>query len=312
MRYIKDLTEGNRIQGIYYCKSKNITETKAGKVYEHLFLQDKTGVLDAKVWEPNSPAIHEYEEGDFIEVSGDVIIYGGFRQARINRIRKCEEGEYDIMEYMPSSPYDIEEMFKKVLDLIDSVKDVYLKALLDSFFKDEGFAATFKKSSAAKSVHHAFMGGLLQHSLSVAQNCDYFCTHYPILKRDLLVTAALLHDIGKIRELSDFPENDYTDEGQLLGHIVIGSEWIGQKADEIEGFPKILKTQLQHCILAHHGELEYGSPKKPALVEAMVLNMADNIDAKIEIFSENLEAEPQKEWIGFNKILDSNIRHTTV
>ena len=310
MRYINELTEGSRIQGIYYCKTKICTETKNGKPYESLTLQDRTGTLDTKVWDPNSPGIGEYEAGDFIDVSGEVILFGNAKQAKLNRIRRASEGEYDPADYMPVSKKDIPEMYEQLLKLVDSIGNTWLKELLELFFRDEEFAAAFKKSSAAKTVHHGFIGGLLEHSLSVAQLCDHLCTKYPILKRDLLVTAALLHDIGKTRELSSFPDNDYTDEGQLLGHIVMGAMMIGEKAAEIPNFPPQLKTDLEHCILAHHGELEFGSPKKPALIEALALSMADNLDAKIETFTEILDNNNREGWMGFSKFLDSNLRRT--
>ena len=310
MRYINELTEGSRLQGVYYCKTKLCTETKNGKPYESLTLQDRTGTLDTKVWEPNSAGIGEYEAGDFIEVTGEVIVYNNAKQAKLTRIRRAAEGEYDPADYMPVSKKSIPEMYDRLLKLVDSVGNTWLKELLELFFHDESFAADFKKSSAAKTVHHGFIGGLLEHSLSVAELCDHMCTKYPILNRDLLVTAALLHDIGKTRELSAFPENDYTDEGQLLGHIVIGAMMVGEKADGIPNFPAQLKTDLEHCILAHHGELEFGSPKKPALIEALALSMADNLDAKIETFTEILDNNNREGWMGFSKFLDSNLRRT--
>ena len=297
MKYIKDFEEGNKIRGIYYCKTKLSTETKAGKPYDSLNLQDRTGVIDTKVWEPNSPGIKEYEAGDYIEITGDVIVFNGAKQLRVSSIRKCGEDEYDPGDYMPVSSKNIDEMFKDLIALVDSVENKYLKQLLESFFKDDKFADTFRKSSAAKTVHHAFIGGLLEHTLSVAKLCDY-------------MSGCYLHDIGKTKEISPFPENDYTDAGQLVGHIIIGTQMVEEKIKTIDGFPEGLCREVEHCILAHHGELEFGSPKKPALLEAMALSLADNMDAKIETFSENLLASPQTDWLGFNKFLDSNIRKT--
>ena len=171
---------------------------------------------------------------------------------------------------------------------------------------------TFQFHSAAKTVHHGFVGGLLEHTLSVTKLCDYYAGYYKELNRDLLITAAIFHDIGKTKELSRFPENDYTDDGQLLGHIIIGTEMISDRMKEIEGFPASIAVELKHCILAHHGELEYGSPKKPALLEALALNFADTTDAKMETMIEALNAGGEiKGWLGFNRFLDSNIRRTT-
>ena len=180
-----------------------------------------------------------------------------------------------------------------------------------SFFGDETFAKAFRFHSAAKTVHHGFVGGLLEHTLSVTRLCDYYASSYPMLNRDLLLTAAMFHDIGKLKELSVFPENDYTDDGQLLGHIVIGTEMVSDRMKTIPGFPPKLAAELKHCILAHHGELEYGSPKKPALLEALALNLADNTDAKMETMMEALSAGGENSgWLGFNRLLESNIRRT--
>jgi 3'-5' exoribonuclease len=178
--------------------------------------------------------------------------------------------------------------------------------------EDPKFAKAFQFHSAAKSVHHGFVGGLLEHTLSVTKMCDYFAKAYPTLNRDLLLTAAMFHDIGKTVELSTFPENDYTDDGQLLGHIIIGTEMVGERIRTIPGFPDRLAAELKHCILAHHGELEYGSPKKPALIEAMALNFADNADAKLETMIEAIRGAGENQgWLGYNRLLETNIRRTS-
>lgn len=311
MKFIKELAEGNNIQGVYLCKNKLSTETKNGKPYDSLILQDKTGTLDTKVWEPYSPGIGEYAAGDYIEVVGEVITFNGAKQAKLTRIRKCQEGEYDPADYLPCTDKNIGEMYEQVLSYINSMKNEYLKKLLQSFFvEDEEFIKAFKNSSAAKMVHHGFIGGLLEHTLSVTNLCNYFAGAYPLIKRDLLLTAALCHDIGKIREISAFPENDYTDEGQLLGHIVVGVEMVSEKIRLIEGFPVKLANELKHCIVSHHGELEYGSPKKPALIEAVALNFADNADAKLETITEVFKNADSSDWLGYNKFLESNVRKT--
>ena len=193
-----------------------------------------------------------------------------------------------------------------------SIKNSYLNKLLVKFFEeDEEFIKTFKGNSAAKTVHHGFIGGLLEHTLGVVRLCQYYSKAYPVLNRDLLITAAMLHDIGKTVELSAFPMNDYTDDGQLLGHIMIGAEMIHDMAKEIPGFPAKLESELKHCILAHHGELEYGSPKKPALAEAAALNLADNTDAKMETITEIFRsAGDNKDWLGYNRFFESNLRKT--
>lgn len=311
MKYIRDYKEGDRMFDIYLCKHKQSAVTKNGKPYETVILQDKTGTIDAKVWDPNNAGISEFDTLDYIEVYGDVNSFQGALQVNVKRIRVCHEGEYDPADYLPVSKKNIDEMYKELLGLIGRTENEYLKKLLESFFvEDEAFIRAFRTSSAAKTVHHGFVGGLLEHTLSVAKLCEYFCKTYPILKRDLLITAALCHDIGKTKELSLFPENDYTDDGQLLGHIVMGAEMVGEKVRQIPGFPPVLEAELKHCILAHHGEYEYGSPKKPALIEAAALNLADNADAKLETFSEALQGATGYGWLGYNRLFESNIRLT--
>ena len=314
MKYIANLREGERIQEVYLCKSKQVMKTKAGKPYDTVILQDKTGTLDGKIWDPGSSGIEEFDNMDYVLVMGDVTVYQGSPQLNIKRVRKMREGEYDPADYLPVSSKDIPQMYAELENYVRSVKNPYLSKLLVMFFlEDEELKKRFKFHSAAKSVHHGFVGGLLEHTLGVTANCDFFAKQYPILNRDLLVTAALLHDIGKLEELSTFPENDYTDEGQLLGHIMIGAEWVGEKIRIIDGFPVKLANELKHCILAHHGELEYGSPKKPALPEALALSFADNMDAKMETVREIFQNAPQNgaQWTGFNRLLDSNIRRSS-
>lgn len=314
MKFINELREGEKISGIYLCKHKQAAVTKNGKPYENLILQDKTGTIDGKIWEPNSLGIDEFDPLDYIDVVGDVTSFQGSLQVSIKRARKAGEGEYDPGNYLPVSGKDVESMYQELLGFTAQIKNPYLHRLLVSFFQeDEEFIRAFKGNSAAKTVHHGFIGGLLEHTLSVVKLCQYYCRTYPILNQDLLITTAMLHDIGKTRELSPFPKNDYTDDGQLLGHIMIGAEMVHDKAREIPGFPEKLESEVKHCILAHHGELEYGSPKKPALAEAVALNLADNTDAKMETLTEIFNgAGEQKDWLGYNRLFESNLRKSSL
>ena len=313
MKYIKDYKEGDRVFDIYLCKHKQSMVTKNGKSYESLILQDKTGTLDAKVWEPNNPGIGDFDSLDYIEVYGDITSFQGSLQVNVKRIRRCQEGEYQPADYLPVSSRNIEEMYRELTDLVASIENPYLRQLLESFFvQDEKFQKAFRNSSAAKTVHHGFVGGLLEHTLGVTKLCDYYCSAYPILKRDLLLTAAMCHDIGKILEISPFPENNYTDDGQLLGHIVMGSQMIGERAARIQGFPHELLSQVQHCILAHHGKYEFGSPRIPALIEALALNYADDTDAKLETFKEILDNAKEPGWLGYNRLFESNLKASKI
>ena len=313
MRYIEQFREGMRVSDVYLCKTRQIAVTKNGKEYASVLLQDKTGTIDAKIWDLHSPGICSFEPLDYVYVDGDVTVFQGANQLNIKRVRKADEGEYREADYLPVSSKDVKEMYRDLTALIQSLKNPYLKRLASSYYvEDKEFVKRFCFHSAAKSVHHGFVGGLLEHTLSVMKLCDYFASAYPMLNRDLLLTAGLFHDIGKVKELSAFPENDYTDDGQLLGHIIIGTEMVSERIRQIPGFPEKLAAELKHCILAHHGELEYGSPKKPALLEALALNFADNTDAKMETMIEVLKgAGDNSGWLGYNRFLETNVRKTS-
>lgn len=314
MRYIKELREGDMISSIYLCKDKKTLQTKAGKNYYSMQLHDKTGSVDGKVWDLSN-GIGHFESMDYIQVDAQVVSFQGSLQLNIRRVRKAEEGEYDPVDYMPCSKRNIDEMYQELVELIHTVREEHLHKLLEMVFVDDpDFIKAFKIHSAAKTMHHNFAGGLLEHSLSVARLCEFYVKRYPVLNHDLLITAALCHDIGKMSEISSFPENDYTDEGQLIGHIVTGTIMLDEKMKQIEGFPVKLGSELKHCILAHHGELEFGSPKKPALIEAVALAFADNTDAKLEGFIELLDGgnnNGNSEWLGYSRMFESNVRPTS-
>lgn len=313
MRYIETFHEGNHISDIYLCKTKQIQLTKTGKEYGNLILQDKTGTIEAKIWDLSSPGVGEFDAMDYVHIEADVTLFQNANQLNVRRIRTAREGEYVEADYLPVSKKEIGKMYEELLGFVRSVKNPWLNQLLSGYFvEDKEFAKAFQFHSAAKTVHHGFVGGLLEHTLSVVKLCDYYAGYYKTLNSDLLLTAAMFHDIGKMQELSRFPENDYTDDGQLLGHIMIGTEMISERIRQIPDFPPRLASELKHCILAHHGELEYGSPKKPALLEALALNFADNTDAKMETMIEALAAGgTNKGWLGYNRLLETNIRKTT-
>ena len=311
MYYISDYRENNKFTGVYLCKQKQILKTKAGKTYYSIILQDRTGTVDGKIWELTN-AIADFDAMDYIACEGIVTSFQGNLQINLSRVRVAEEGEYDPSDYIPCSDKDIDVMYEDLRSFILSVKNEYLNKLLNNYFEgDSEFIKEFRAHSAAKSVHHAFMGGLLEHTLAVTKLCDVYSKQYQRINRDLLITAALLHDMGKVYEISAFPENDYTDEGNLLGHIYMGARLIENEAEKIPGFPDTLRSELIHCILAHHGKLEFGSPKTPGLIEALALHMADNTDAKLQTMTEVLNgAKDDMGWLGFNRLLESNIRQT--
>lgn len=311
MRYIADLREGEQVQEHYLCVNKQVLKTRAGKTYYSLKLQDKTGVVDAKIWDLND-GINDFNEHEYIKIDALVITFQNSIQLNIRRLRKSSEGEYDPREYIPVSNRDIGEMYEELLVYVHAIENKYLSTLVKKFFiEDRDFISIFKSHTAAKTMHHSYLGGLLEHTLCVLNMCEFLANQYTMINKDILYTAALFHDVGKMNELSAFPIIEYTDPGQLLGHIVITIEWISDKIRQIVGFPDALGNMVKHCILAHHGELEYGSPKKPQTIEALALHFADNCDAKLRTFTDLLEgSEVEGNWLGFQRIFDSNVRRT--
>ena len=311
MRYLEDVKENEHVIEHYLCRQKQTLKTRGGKTYYSLRLSDKTGQMDAKVWEMNND-IQSFEEGDMVKIDAQVVTYQNELQLKIIKLRKSREDEYIPLNYVPCTEKDIEALYKEVVGFIKSVNHPKLRAVLEGILvNDPARVAAFKSHSAAKQMHHSYMGGLLEHTLNVAQICDYMSGRYKHVNRDLLITGALLHDIGKIYELSAMPMNDYTDDGQMLGHITIGVEMIQDEVRKIEDFPHELASLLKHSILAHHGEYEFGSPKLPATIEAFLLHCADNMDAKLKTFEEILDKDSTAgPWTGYQKMLNRYIRRS--
>lgn len=309
MRYISDLKIDENIVEHYLCKKKQTLKSRTGKNYLSLLLQDKTGTINAKVWDLNNQ-IQSFEENDFIKIDGSVLSYQNEPQITIRKIRRSQEGEYNPMDYIPSTDKDIETLYQSLVNIINSLQNNYIKTLLQNIYiKNDDLRERFKTHSAAKSMHHNYMGGLLEHSLSIVQICDFLSTHYENVNRDLLIASALLHDVGKMFELSPFPDNDYTDDGQLLGHIIIGTELVTKESNKIEGFPHQLQSLLKHSILSHHGEYEFGSPKKPKTIEAFILHCVDELDAKLKMYEDSIAVDNTTgNWVGYHKMLARNIR----
>ncbi len=310
MRYIEELQEGETIVEHYLCKSRQSLKSKNGKTYLSLKLQDKTGIADAKVWEMNR-YIQSFAENDFIKIEALVTIYNGEIQLNVKKLRRSNEGEYDPKEYVPTTKKDVEQMHGEFIAYIDTIENFYMKTLLQEIFlKNKQIKESLKTHSAAKTMHHNYLGGLLEHLLSVTKICDALAKHYEYVDRDILITTAMLHDVAKMMELSHFPDNDYTDDGQLLGHIYMGAELIGKTAQTIPNFPPQLESLLKHSLLSHHGTLEYGSPKTPQTIEAHLLSCADNMDAKVKMYEELVEEgdKVSGNWKGYSKMLQRSIR----
>ncbi|MCL2576843.1 MAG: HD domain-containing protein [Defluviitaleaceae bacterium] len=309
MRYIRELRENERVIEHYLCKKKESKESRTGKTFLSLRLQDKTGSIDAKVWEITKD-IGQFEEGDVVKIDGTVGSYMNELQMKVIKLRRSMEGEYIAADFIPTTEKDVGEMFGKITELIKMVENKFIKKLLENIFiKNEECAEIFKSHSAAMYMHHSYMGGLLEHTLSVAETCLFFGGRYKYVDMNILLAGALLHDIGKIYELSSLPQNEYTDDGQMLGHIILGLEMVTKEIAKIDGFPHETASLIKHCIIAHHGEFEFGSPKIPSTPEAMILHFADNIDAKLTTFAEIYEKDTSPGlWTTFQKSLGRYIR----
>jgi 3'-5' exoribonuclease len=308
MRYIAEFKEDDHIVGHYFCKRKLCMKSKAGKSYYSLKLSDKTGTIDAKVWDMTND-IGAFEENDYIKIDGTVLTYMNELQIKLIKIRRSEESEYIPADYIPCSEKDVAALFDELTEIIKSVSNPHLRKLLTAVFADKEVTEAFKSHSAAKALHHSFMGGLLEHTVSVANIADFLSKNYKHVNRDLTVAAAVLHDVGKIYELSPFPVNDYTDDGQLLGHAHLGIELIAKMAEKIEKFPPKLLTLLKHCIISHHGEYIFGAARRPKIIEAYIVHAADDADAKIKTIETAIsEDNTNNQWLGYNKCLERNLR----
>jgi 3'-5' exoribonuclease len=304
--YISELSEGEGVTSFFLVRSKQILTTKTDKPYLSLTLQDRTGNIPARVWDNAAEFVDKFKLNDVIKVDAAVDSYNGQLQLIIRRLRPAEESEFDLSDFVPHSAYDIDEMFLELCSLIESIENPHLRALLGAFFEDEEFTVKFKASSAAKNIHHVCVGGLLEHTLSTARLCEYLTTQYESLDSDLLITMAMLHDIGKIRELEGSPSINYTDEGNLLGHITLGIQMVGEMMGLLPDFPPNLRLLVEHMILSHHGQSEWGSPRKPMFLEAEVLHRADDMDVKVDIITRALaeDRDPDSPWTSYHRALE--------
>lgn len=316
MQYINKLKDGDELNSVYHVKTKSQATAKSGKDYFNVCLSDKTGTIDAKIWDVNAPGIEEFKAGDFAFVEGTVILYNNQVQVKVSRLRIADKDEFNSEDYFATSKYDKNEMGKMLDGFISEVKNSNYSKLLKSFFiEDSAFREKFLKHQGAKTVHHSFVSGLVEHTIYTTKVAISIAKNYDDINMDLVITAALLHDIAKINEIAPYPENEYTDDGLLLGHIVLGYGMVAKRIDELGGFSDIEKNELLHCILSHHGTIEFGSPKLPMLMEAYIVSQADNTDAKLEIMREsiaNAKITNKMDPNGFivNKFLGTNFRES--
>ncbi len=292
IRDIYKMPQGQEFEDFFLIESVEIKKHRTGEPYLRLVVSDRTGTLPILWWKPlKDTDLSVFKKGRVVFIQAYVEIFQGNVQPKIRFMRQAENGEFAEEKFISKSRFDIEEQFTKLLEIIDSIRNSYLKKLLEAIFYNDEISSVFTKAPGGKFIHHASIGGLIEHTLGVVEICEVVAKRYKSIDRDLLITAAVLHDIGKIHEYSMDIAIDRTDEGILLGHIYTGSEFIAKMIAEIEDFPKELKVKLIHCILSHHGEYEYGSPKKPKTLEAVALHYADALDSKVKGYEEHIERE---------------------
>lgn len=299
------IKEGESVDDVFLVKNKQTSLRKDGRPYLMIKLSDRTGVIDGKVWENVEEFSGKFSAEDFVKVRGVISIYQGTREVNIKNIERVDDRVVNFADFLAASEFNTDKMAEELFSIINNISNQYLKRLLLMFYEDDKFIELFKIAPAAKDIHHAFLGGLLEHSLEIVGLCIDIKRHYKDVDVDLLITGAILHDIGKIKELRYSRVLDYTDEGRLIGHITIGVEMIDEKIRLIEGFPPRLAMHLRHLILSHQGTYEWGSPKMPQTLEAIILHYLDDMSAKVNIFRKSFAgaAKEQGELISYNKTL---------
>ncbi len=285
--------------------SKEVRQKKTGEPYLSLTLGDRTGEIDAKMWDNVAEVVDAFERDDFVKVKGRLQVYNNRLQLTIHKLRKLEESEVDLADYLPASKRNRGEMLAELRQIGAAMGNPHLRALVESFLNDEEIARRYQRAPAAKYIHHAYLGGLLEHVLSLCQLCRLAASHYPSLDVDLLLAGAILHDVGKIYELAYERSFGYSSEGQLVGHIAIGLRLIEQKLRALPEFPARLRSLLEHLVVSHHGTLEFGSPKLPVFPEALALHYLDDLDAKLDCMRAIVEQDRQVEghWTSYNPSL---------
>jgi 3'-5' exoribonuclease len=307
--YVRDLEPNQVITGLFLVQHKDIRQKKSGEPYLSLMLADRTGDLDAKMWDNAADSLDVFQRDDFVRVKGLYQIFQNRPQLTIHKIAAVADSEVDYADYFPASTRDRDEMFAELLSWVGSITNPHLRALLDAVFSDDEIAVAYRNAPAAKSVHHAWLGGLIEHVLSMCHLAKMTAGHYKDIDLDLVLTGVMLHDIGKIRELSFARGFQYTTEGQLLGHIMIGVQIVQDKFRQVPSFPAPLRDLILHMILSHHGEMEFGSPKVPVFAEALLLHHLDNLDSKMECARGLVERDRFVDgvWTAYSSALDRTI-----
>jgi 3'-5' exoribonuclease len=305
--YVSDAPqhENKVIISTFVVAVKQVKPKKTGDPYLALTLADRSGQIEAKMWDNVADCIDSFEQDHFVKVKGLINKYNQRFQLTIHKLRRLEEVEVEFADYLPKTTKDIDELWRTLSDFVDGFTDPHLKALVRAFMDDPEIAAAYRCAPAAKTLHHAYIGGLLDHVVSLFRSCELVCRNYPQINRDLLMAGAFLHDIGKIHELTYNRAFSYTTRGQLLGHMIIELEMLQAKLQLLPGFPNELKILIEHMIISHHGEYEFGSPKLPMFPEALLLHYLDDLDSKMESMRAQFERESALEspWTSYNPSL---------
>jgi 3'-5' exoribonuclease len=309
---VAELKSGQQVNSVFLVQSKDERMSKVGKPYLTLVLMDRTGELDAKVWDNVDSFRNIFDRDDFIRVRGEVQSYQNRLQLKVDSIQRVDDADVDPMDFLPASRRDPDEMFAELQGIISGIGNRHLRALLEAIFADPEIARDYRRAPAAKTIHHNWLGGLIEHVLSLCGLAKVAAKHYPGIDEDLLLTGVILHDIGKITELSYARSISYTTEGQLLGHMQIALRIIADKLAGLPDFPPRLRNLVEHLVLSHHGQLEFGSPKVPVFPEALLLHHLDNLDSKMESMRATLERdrESPSEWTGWNSALERTVLST--
>jgi len=312
--YIGDCArhENKVITSTFVVVAKQIKPKKTGEPYLALTLGDRSGQVEAKMWDNVEEVLEAFEQDDFLKVKGLINKYKNRFQLTIHKLRKLGESEIDFADYLPKTTKDIDQLWQTLGNFVATIQNPHLKSLVQAFMADPEIVAAYRNAPAAKTLHHAYIGGLLDHVVSLFRSCDLICRNYPQVNRDLLFTGAFLHDIGKIHELTYNRSFTYTNRGQLLGHMIIELEMLQAKLALVPGFPDELKTLIEHLIISHHGEYEFGSPKLPMFPEALMLHYLDDLDSKMEAMRAQFEREAglDSPWTSYNASLGRPLLNT--
>lgn len=304
-QFVNDIKAGDRVDDIFMLSEKNLAQKRDGNNFLNVALADKTGSIKGVVWDNVDQMVADIPSGDFVRIKGNVSEYKGALQLVVKKMESFSVDSVDPSDFLPTTSRDIDTMFERLLKITGSLENDYLKKLLEAFWDDEEFVRKFKNAPAAKKMHHAYIGGLLEHTLSVALLVGIMAGHYTGVDIDLLIAGAILHDIGKIIEFDYKTRIDYSDEGRLLGHVVTGVQMIDEKLKEIKDFPAKQALLLKHMIVSHHGAREFGSPEPPKTIEAVLLNYLDEIDSKVNGIREFMSRQDPKEtWTSYHRLLE--------